>query len=279
MYRLILVALMLLVPCTQAQDFTLFSYDLFPASPLSDSPATATITRLNVGGAYPITLAHGRVRLVNMIQYQQMNVDYSDWPEAVPAPTRLHYVRHTVAAIQSFATGWQATLALTSGLATDFQATATADDLHLRAVALIERKRAGTTVYGAGITYRNRLDLQVLPIVRVRMPLSRHLRLDATAPAYVRLWYHPRPTNPLAFGLETRFSTTPYHLSQDQSYLLHKTITGHLNALIPLRGAFALSLSPGFTLRNRLKYGRGKDALAHDLQPHPYFRAALVVRQ
>jgi hypothetical protein len=234
------------------QQLTLFSLETLPSA----TDGNPGITHLSAALAVPLTFAG--VRMTHGVSFKQMSKGFqTDAAPATDDPTKLYEVRYEVTARFGLSDKWSALVYLGPGLSADARFDSPrANDFDFRS-ALVLQKPLKSGSLGFGASYRNRMDLAVVPIFLMDTYVSPRVHLDIAAPARATAWYE---SGPRRAGLTIRYTSKTYGLpSASGSRLDHKVLAVGAEAESRLSGPLSVRGTLGYALSNNLEYSSGSE--------------------
>jgi hypothetical protein len=248
-----------------AQDLTVFSSD-FGSAAAGQTWGDVRTHRLHLEVGTQTNLGPARVYLG--MRYQMLGLSGTPY-----ANSNLNQVRPILSA--AFGGGaWTLRTYVAPGITLDGFSPGSGIDV--RTAALAERRR-GAWVLGAGIAYRNRLNLKVAPVFIAKGPLGDRWSLDVTAPAHATVWYGGGQRRA---GMRFRYSTLLFATDEVTGYnqLEHAQIVAGPAFEQRLLGPVAFRVEVAMTLLNRLEWEGTAISEQARLDSGVVFHSALIIR-
>ncbi len=171
------------------------------------------IATLNLRASYPFIFSQGRTVLINEIAYQRFDIDYEKFPPNTK-PEHVYAVEYNLMVMHVLSQKWSLLGILTPGLASDFKADLSSDDLTYQAVLVFIRKYSPKWSVGYGAAYTNTFGQPFpVPILALEWNNGKNMKLSTILPVNFEFWY--RANQRLDLGLSLRAEGNQYHGDPD----------------------------------------------------------------
>ncbi|MBO6577221.1 MAG: hypothetical protein JJ896_17755 [Rhodothermales bacterium] len=264
----LLSALSILSALPAAAQFTLLAGQVTPSGTAPGDGSRLLSAR--AGFALPTRI--GSSTVTHALRYRVLRTDV-DGPRRsrLDSPQHYHEIRYDVAA-QIPAFGGTLTLYASPAIASDFQARLAMADVDLRTAVIYQSDGR----WGLGVTYRNRLDLPIAPVLQFKTDPRNRIHIDIRAPSRANLWLgNP---NKVRMGLAANYGTASFHIDHEMQRLDHTLATIAPVAQFPVSRIASAEFKVGYTLKNTLEWGTGDDERQIDAGRGLFVRLALVAR-
>ncbi|KAA3608846.1 MAG: hypothetical protein D8M58_19110 [Calditrichaeota bacterium] len=167
------------------------SYDLTPYSPLEKTDAEMRISNINLNFGIPLPLSETTFTS-HEFSYNRFDMDYRNWNKAVDGNTieNATAIKYNFMVMLQMSDKWSFLGFITPGLASDFEADISTDDMTFEAVAVFIRKHSETLSMGYGLAYSRQFGEPFpLPVIAMEWNNGANLSASIILPAFAELWY------------------------------------------------------------------------------------------
>jgi len=265
-----------------------FNYETFPSVKLAD-PITGSenmeiqTSSWSTRAAFPLMFGNGKIIIYNSLAYQRVDFSYKNFPVDGAKIKQAHSIQFSSFMIDSLSEKWAFVLAVTPGLASDFEGDITMDDFTLQAVTGFIRRYSKTFQLGAGLAYVRDFGTPLpMPFIYLDWIISPKLHLGGLVPLDMALTYNFNKM--IDLGLAFKVKGDRYHGDPD---LFKPTKNpqmeyseGTLSPFVRLHFTqwLHLNIEGGFAAYRNFEFLDGdKKAESYDLKQTGYLRAGLVL--
>lgn len=253
------------------------TYDFLPYQPFAD-PEKGTFEEdvelqdqtFGVQLSFPVAFAEGKTLLLNHLHYQRMAFDFRNWDDIRGGEQidQVQSISYTAFLLQQLSEKWQLAVAVTPGLASDFEGVESfsdlsSDDVTLTAMVGAIRKFNENFSFGAGIAYeRDFGDPLPLPFLYFDWNIRPNLHASGIVPQNVALSYTLNPM--IDLGLLFRIDGSRYHgdpdkYGVDNPQMAYTVGTIGPTAQIHLTKWCHISVEGGYTFLRNFEFRDGDD--------------------
>lgn len=285
---LILVAMSMGAEASAQQAFGFsLGYEVFPHVKLAD-PVTGFedfeigASAWSAGVAFPLSFARGRIVVLNRLDYRRTEFTYGSFPSTGPRVEQVQSVDYTFFLIDSLSPRWKVVALVNPGLASDFGARVSGNDVTFDGALGFIRQMSKSFQLGLGAAYTSDFGEPLpLPFLYVDWEVTSKLTANGILPTNLNLAYRvsPRVDTGLTFrvvgsryhGDPARFETADPRLKYSEGTLspsvqLHLSSWLHLNA------------EGGFAFYRNFEFLEGNvSAGSYDLKKSGYLRTAVML--
>jgi len=237
----------------------------------------------NTNAAFPLMFGNGKIIIYNNLAYQRVDFSYKNFPVDGAKIKQAHSIQFSSFMIDSLSEKWAFVLAVTPGLASDFEGDITMDDFTLQAVTGFIRRYSKTFQLGAGLAYVRDFGTPLpMPFIYLDWIISPKLHLGGLVPLDMALTYNFNKMIDLGFAFKVKGDR--YHGDPD---LFNPTKNpqmeyseGTLSPFVRLHFTqwLHLNIEGGFAAYRNFEFLDGdKKAESYDLKQTGYLRAGLVL--
>jgi len=272
-----------------AQDVIGFSvgYESFPATKLSGPNAPETLemgsSSFQFGAAFPMSFKDGKILLMNSLKYKKVNLTYKNDADTLNSPERVSSIEYTAFMIDSLSQKWSLVVALTPGIASDFEGDISSDDFTMQAIFGFMRTYSEKFKLGIGLAYTREFGPSIpMPFVYVDWLINEKLKLNGIVPINLDLAYtvNERIDLGLAFTVSgNRYHGDPdiYNAENPQMEYSEGTLSPKMSIHIVPQWMH-LNLEGGYAFYRNYDFLDGdKSAGSYELDPVTYFRISFVL--
>ena len=264
-----------------------FNYETFPSVKLADPIAESEKLEIqasswSTNAAFPLMFGDGKIIIYNNLTYQRVDFSYKNFPVEGTKIKQAQSVKFSSFMIDSLSEKWSFVLALTPGLASDFEGDITMDDFTLEAVTGFIRKYSKTFQLGAGLAYARDFGTPLpMPFIYLDWIISPKLHLGGLVPINMALTYKLNEMIDLGFAFKVKGDR--YHGNPDLFDTKNPQMEYSEGTLSPfLRLHFSkwihLNIEGGFAPNRNFEFLDGdKSVQSLDLESTGYLRAGLVL--
>ena len=267
------------------------SYSYFPHEEFDDpevellKDVEVGITRLNFSASFPQVFSQGRTVLVHEISYRRDEIDYKNWGAELgeePDMKHLHAIQYTLTLRHGLSQKWYMLAMVTPGLASDFEADISSDDLTSETAVVFVRQFSERWSLGFGAAISNQFGEPLpLPVLAYEWSNGSNLRANGILPGTLEFWYLPNPK--LELGLAVGGDGNQYHgdpdiYGVDNPLMRFSDITVAPSARIHLSKAVHLNVEGGFVPFRRFElYDGDEKQISYDLKPGGFIKAGFRI--
>jgi len=158
------------------------------------SDAKIQLRAVSISVALPLVFSEGRTVLTNQIYYRRRDFSYKGFPGSNQSINDIHDLNYTFTLQHGLSEKWALLAIITPGLASDFEATLSADDFNFQVVTAFIRQFSPQFSFGFGAVYSIQFGQPIpLPVLAINMNNGENLRLDTILPVRSEFWYTPTP--------------------------------------------------------------------------------------
>jgi hypothetical protein len=257
-----------------------FGYDYFPyanfADPSDDNAdiqqlleeVEMRISTLKFKMSYPVALSE-RTFLMHELSYDRLNGNYKNWTSALGEKIELaHAVKYNLMLRHILSNKWYLVAFLTPGLASDFKAKLSTDDLSIEAALVFVRQFSQKFALGFGAAYSRQFGEPFpLPVLALEWNNGSNLRINAIVPSSFDLWYMLSPSVELGLVLHT--DGNMYHGDEDiyggsKPRMRYSVITIGPSVNVRFTDWLKMNVNGGYTLLRRFEF-TNEDVIVNDI--------------
>jgi hypothetical protein len=257
------------------------SYDLFPysnfADPKDDDQATRDfledvqirIATLKLKASYPVALSE-KTFLMHEILFDRFNMDYKNWNETLGGQKIDHAyaVKYNFMLRTGLSETWFLLAFVTPGLASDFKAKLSTDDLSFETALVFVKQYSKQFSLGFGAAYSRQFGEPFpFPVLALDWNNGSDLKLSAIIPASLELWYMMSPS--IELGLVLTGDGNMYHGDESiyggsKPRMRYSVITAGPSLKVRLSTLLSLNVDGGFALLRRFEF-TNEDVIVNDI--------------
>jgi len=279
------------------------SYDFFPYSnlvdPGSDDQAISQlledleirVATLRLKVSYPVVLSK-ETFLMHEILFDRFDMDYKNWNEPLGNKIEHGYaVKYNFMLKQMLSEKWYFMAFITPGLASDFKAKLSTDDLSFEAAVVFVRQYSQKFALGFGAAYSRQFGEPFpVPVLAIDWNNGSNMRMNAIIPSSLQFWYMMSPR--IELGLVMSGDGNMYHGDEkiyggSKPRMRYSVITAGPSLKFRLIQWLSLNIDGGYAFLRRFEFTNedvivndvniGDTKAKYDLKNAAFIRAALQI--
>ena len=259
--RALIVAVLLASRTSAAQmgdSLASVSAEAYPwARDLGNGRTQARLSVLRAEATAPIPVAT-KTLLLARLTYEQMGVDVRGWPGGTPAPT-FRSPAFSIGVVQGFGPRWTLIGLVGAGLASDFSAPLTKDDVLVTMTGIVVFKINEEFSLGAGVTYDRRTGSPTpLPALILNWRPASDFRVRGFVPQRLDAEFRASPH--VTVGVRAAFNGNRYQLGEEGVQVAYSTVTVGPKLTLSASDWLHLDLYAGAAVYRRYDVFRGEDS-------------------
>ncbi len=173
----------------QAQQLSA-SYDFAPYSKLEDVDYKIRIANINLSLGIPLPISETTFTL-HEFSYNRFDMDYQNWDGFSDGKIEhATAIKYNMLVMHQMSDKWSFLGFITPGLASDFEADISTDDITFEVVTIFIRKYSETFSVGYGLAYSRQFGKPFpFPLIALEWNNGANLSASAILPAFAELWY------------------------------------------------------------------------------------------
>jgi len=263
-----------------------FGYETFPHVKLADPIAGAEDFEIqtsswNVGAAFPLAFAKGKIMVLNQINYKRVDFSYRNFPGGTEIE-QAQSIKYTSFLIDSLSQKWKMVAVVTPGLASDFEGDVSSDDFTLEVIFGFIRKYRKNLQLGFGLAYTRDFGRPIpLPFLYFDWNNGANLSANGIVPTNMGLTYKLNPKIDLGLAVTiggNRYHGDPDKYGVDNPQMEYSEGTISPTAQLHLSKWLHLNIEGGFAFYRNFEFLDGdKSVESYDLKQTGYLRTRLVL--